>query len=254
MQLKHLVFLFAILLSQNITVYSQNAPFEVMLEPVNIPGLAGLQAFAWGQHDGKWLLIGGRKDGLHQRQPFAAFDVPGHNTDLIVVDPVMQQKWTAPLSSLPIGMQEQLSATNIQFYQEADYLYLVGGYGYSATAANHITYPNMTAIKVPEVIDAVINATSFSAYCRQITDTMFALTGGYFNKVYNTYYLTGGQKFIGRYNPMGPNNGPGFVQVYSNAIRKFLINDNGVNLNITHLTPIIDTNNLHRRDYNVALK
>lgn len=252
MRTKNVVYLIVLFIGQGLASLAQNAPFEVMLQPVNIAGLSGLQAFAWGQHDGKWLLIGGRKDGLHQRQPFAAFDVPGHNTDLIVVDPIAQQKWTAPLSALPTAIQEQLSSTNMQFYQEGDYLYLVGGYGYSATAANHITFPNMTAIKVPDVINAVVNATSFNTYFRQITDTMFALTGGYFNKVYSTYYLTGGQKFIGRYNPMGPNNGPGFVQVYSNAIRKFIINDNGVNLSITHLTAIIDTNNLHRRDYNVV--
>lgn len=233
-------------------VIAQTAPFEVYIEPLNISGLAGLQAFAWGQHNGKILAIGGRKDGLHERQPFAAFDVPGHNTNLIVIDPVAMQSWSAPLASLPTAMQEQLSSTNMQFYQEGDYLYVAGGYGYSATSADHITYPNLTAIKVPDVINAVINANAFTSYFRQITDTMFALTGGYFNKIYNTFYLTGGQKFIGRYNPMGPNNGPGFIQVYSNAIRKFVINDNGINLTISHLPSIIDTNNLHRRDYNVA--
>lgn len=248
-QFKHF-FVWMMLLSFN--AFSQAAPFEVLIEPVNINGLAGLQAFTWAQHNGKILVIGGRKDGLHKRQPFAAFDVPGHNTNLTVFDPLAQQSWSAPLASLPTALQEQLSSTNMQFYQEGDYLYVAGGYGYSATSADHITYPYLTAVKVPDVINAVINAGSFTAYFRQITDTMFALTGGYFNKIYNTYYLTGGQKFIGRYNPMGPNNGPGFVQVYSNAIRKFLINDNGISLSVTHLPSIIDTNNLHRRDYNVA--
>lgn len=232
--------------------FSQAGAMEVLVEPMSINGLVGLQAFAWGQSNGKWLILGGRKDGLHQRQPFVSFDVAGHNTDLTVIDPVALQKWTAPLSSLPTAIQEQLSSTNMQFFQEGDFLYVTGGYGYSATAANHITYPNMTAIKVPDVINAVVNAGSFNTYFRQITDTMFALTGGYFNKIYGTYYLTGGQKFIGKYNPMGPNNGPGFTQVYSNSIRKFLINDNGINLTITHLPTITDTDNLHRRDYNVA--
>jgi hypothetical protein len=31
-------------------------------------GLGGLQSFAYGHHDGKWLIIGGRKDGLRRRQ------------------------------------------------------------------------------------------------------------------------------------------------------------------------------------------
>lgn len=233
-------------------VKSQSTPFNIFIEPMNIIGLGGLQAFAFGQHNGKWLVIGGRLDGLHRRQPFAAFDLAGHNNQLIVVDPVAQQKWSAPLSSLPIGLQEQLSSTNMEFFQEGDYLYLLGGYGYSSTSADHITYPNLSAIKVPDVINAVINGTSITSNFQQITDTMFAVTGGYLNKINNTFYLTGGQKFIGRYNPMGPTHGPGFIQEYTNAIRKFTISDNGVTLSVTHLPAIVDATNLHRRDYNVV--
>ena len=81
---------------------------------------------------------------------------------------------------------------------------------------------------------------------------MFAVTGGVLNKINTTYYLTGGQKFMGRYNPTGPNHGPGFVQLYTNAIRKFKINDNGVSLSVTHLPSTVDAVNLHRRDYNVV--
>lgn len=240
------------LLIFSLSAFSQTAPFNVHMEPMNISGLGGLQSFAWGQHNGKWLIIGGRLDGLHRRQPFAAFDAAGHNNQLIVVDPVAQQKWSAPVSSLPIGLQEQLSSTNMEFYQEGDYLYLVGGYGYSNTSADHITYPNLSAVKVPDVIDAIINGTSFTSHFRQITDTLFAVTGGYLNKINNTFYLTGGQKFIGRYNPMGPTHGPGFIQEYTNASRKFTISDNGVTLSVSHLAAINDATNLHRRDYNVV--
>ncbi|MBK9718255.1 MAG: hypothetical protein IPO85_12225 [Saprospiraceae bacterium] len=95
----------------------------------------------------------------------AAFDIAGHNNQLIVVDPVAQQKWSAPLSSLPIGLQEQLSSTNMEFFQEGDYLYLAGGYGCN-TSADHITYPNLSAVKVPDVINAVINSTSFTSNFR----------------------------------------------------------------------------------------
>lgn len=231
---------------------AQTEPFQIVIEPMNISNLGGLQAYAWGQHNGKWLIIGGRLDGLHRRQPFAAFDAAGYNNQLIVVDPVAEKKWSAPLSSLPVGLQEQLSSTNMEFYQEGDYLYLAGGYGFSNTSDDHITYPNLSAVKVPDVINAVINGTSFTLNFRQITDTMFAVTGGYLNKIYNTFYLTGGQNFAGRYNPMGPNHGPGFIQIYTNGIRKFNISDNGVTLSVTHLPSIVDSENLHRRDLNVV--
>jgi hypothetical protein len=62
----------------------------------------------------------------------------------------------------------------------------------------------------------------------------------------------GGHKFIGAYNPMGPNHGPGFFQEYTNAIRKFSILDDGLTLSVTHYPATIDTNQLHRRDYNLV--
>lgn len=228
---------------------AQNAPFSIHLEPVNIPNVGGVQAYAFGQHEGKWLIVGGRLDGLHRRQPWASFDVAGHNTSLLVIDPVGQQKWTAPLASLPVPLQEQLSSTNMEFAQEGDHLYLIGGYGYSATAGDHVTYDKLTAVDVPGVVEAIINGDPIAGFFRQITDAQFAVTGGHLNKVYDTYYLTGGQRFDGRYNPM---NGPSFTQTYTDAIRKFKFVDDGTTLTITQLPAIVDADNLHRRDYNVA--
>jgi hypothetical protein len=228
----------------------QTAPFDVVIEPVNISGLGGIQSYAYGQHNGKWLIIGGRLDGLHRRQPWASFDIAGHNNQLIVIDPVSKQSWSAAMSNLPTGIQEQLSSTNMNFYQDNDYLYCVGGYGYSATVGDHTTFSNLTAIDVPAVISAIVSGGNISAHFRQITDTEFQVTGGRLKKIYGVYHLLGGQKFLGRYNPMGPSHGPGFIQEYTNAIRRFTLTDNGVNLTINHLSPFMDSVNLHRRDYN----
>ncbi|WP_236974079.1 T9SS type A sorting domain-containing protein [Membranihabitans maritimus] len=232
----------------NITVYSQS-PFTIALEPFNISELGGLQSFAFGQDQEKWLLVGGRLDGLHQRQPWATFDIAGHNNQLIVVDPISHEKWGAPLSSLPISIQEHLSSTNMNFYQEGAYLYIIGGYGYSTTQGNHITYPYLTAIKVPDVINAIVNGLNFSMYFRQIEDPRFQVTGGQLQKIYDIYYLLGGQIFLGRYNPM---NNPTFYQEYTNQIRRFSLQDDGVNIVVQHLSSYTDAENLHRRDYNAA--
>ncbi len=244
-----LIVLFATLLFYS-TLNAQTPPFSISIEPLNITGLSGIQSYAFAQDSGKWLIIGGRLDGLHQRQPFASFDIAGHNNQLIVVDPLTQQKWTAPLSALPTSIKEQLSSTNMEFFQEGDYLYCIGGYGYSATAVDHTTYPNLTAIKVSDVIQGVINGTVSSAHFRQITDPKFQVTGGSLKKINGNFYLLGGQKFIGRYNPMGPNNGPGFIQEYTNSVRKFSLSDNGTTITVTHLPSHTDSTNLHRRDYN----
>jgi hypothetical protein len=230
-------------------VKSQSTPFNIYIEPIDITGLGGLQAYAFGQHSGKWLIVGGRLDGLHRRQPFAAFDVAGNNNQLIVIDPVSQQKWTAPITSLSVSLQEQLSSTNMEFHQEGNYLYIIGGYGYNTATATRKTFNNLTAIDVPSVINAVITGTSFSTYFRQISDPQFAVTGGHLKKINNTFYLIGGNKFDGNYNPMG---NPTYTQVYTNAIRKFNLTDDGITVTITHLPTIIDATNLHRRDYNAV--
>ena len=232
--------------------FAQQPPFQLALQPVSIPGLPGLHAFAWGSHEGKWLVLGGRADGLHRRTPMFAFDADGRNTRLLVIDPVTRQHWQASLQSLPTGLQEQLSATNMEFHQNGSRLYVIGGYGFSPSQNRHTTYPFLTAVDVPGVIGAIIAGKPFEPFFRQITDSLFAVTGGYLSKIYDTWYLSGGQKFIGRYNPMGPDHGPGFFQQYTEAIRRFRIDDNGKQLNITHLPAWTDAANLHRRDLNVV--
>lgn len=230
-------------------VQAQTEPFDIYLEPISIPDLGGLQSFAYGKSGGKWLIAGGRLDGLHRRQPFAAFDVAGNNNQLIVVDPIKKQKWAAPLTSLSTGIQEQLSSTNMEFHQEGNYLYLIGGYGYNNATAARKTFDNLLAINVAALIDSIISGNSFVSCIRQISDPQFAVTGGHLKKIDSVFYLIGGNRFDGNYNPMG---NPTYTQVYTDAIRKFIINDNGNQLVVTHLPSVIDAANLHRRDYNAV--
>ncbi len=225
-------------------------PFSVQLVPVNIPGMPGLQSFAWGKtKDGKWILIGGRRDGLHLRSPFDSFDPAFNNKDIFLVDVKNQQVWSVPLSSLPTSIQEQLQSTNMQFYQRDSILYIVGGYGYSASAADHITFPYLTAIHVDSLAYAIMNGLPIQPYFRQIQDSRMQVTGGQMGYLDSVFYLCGGQVFMGRYNPMG---GPTFSQQYVEEIRKFKIVDTQDTLYITDYTTILDPANLHRRDYNMV--
>lgn len=137
----------------------------------------------------------------------------------------------------------------MEFHQEGNYLYIIGGYGYNTATQARKTFDNLTAIDVPSVINAVISGTSITNYFRQISDVQFAVTGGHLKKINNSYYLIGGNKFDGNYNPMG---GPTYTQVYTDAIRKFNLADNGTTITITHLATISDAANLHRRDYNAV--
>jgi len=242
------IIIFSLML-KGFSIIAQTSPFEIYLESQSIIGVNGVQSYAFAQHNGKWLIIGGRIDGLHRRQPFTSFDIPGHNTNLMVIDPISNQSWSAPLGSLSTELQNQLSSTNMEFYQQDSVLYIIGGYGYNSLTTTRITYPNLTVVNVPNVINAIINGTAFNNFFRQITDNNFAITGGRLHKIYDTFYLVGGHKFDGNYNPMG---NPTYTQSYSNQIRKFKIIDDGINITTNHLPYITDNANLHRRDYNMS--
>jgi len=227
--------------------------FNVEIEPITITNAPALHSFSWGKtKDNKWIFVGGRIEGLHQRQPNAAFKENFNNKDIFVVDPISDEVWSTSLSSLPASIYEQLQSTNQQFFQRDSTLYVTGGYGYSTTQADHVTYKNLTAIDIEGVANAVINNDPLITFFRQITDATMGVTGGQMGYLDSTFYLAGGQYFEGRYNPMGPNNGPGFIQAYTDEIRTFKILDDGTNLSIVNYSAQNSTADLHRRDYNMA--
>jgi hypothetical protein len=223
--------------------------YDVVLTPVTVSGLPGLHSYAFGQHNGKWLIIGGRKDGIHARQPFNAFPGAQNNTDIYVVDIITQQTWSTSVNVLPIGLKEQLQSTNMNFYQDGTTLFIAGGYAYANSIADHKTFNNLTSVDLPNVIDAIVNGTAITSYFKQISNDVFAITGGQLAKIGTTFYLVGGHRFDGRYNPM---NNPTFTQTYSNQIRKFTIDNSGSNLSYANYEAITDAVHLHRRDYNLV--
>ncbi len=224
----------------------------VVVEEVPIANLPALHSYVLGEADGKWLVLGGRKDGLHKRRPFEAFLAADSNSTMYVIDVGANKVWSASLTTLAPALAGQLQTTNMQSLQRGDQLYVIGGYGYSAAAGDHLTHGFLTAINVPATIAAIIVGTSVAPHMRQLADERMAVTGGYLGELDDMFYLAGGQRFTGRYNPMGPSHGPGFVQEYTNEIRRFHIQDDGTTLAIADYAAWHDDANLHRRDYNMV--
>jgi hypothetical protein len=227
--------------------------FSIDIEPISIPNAPGIHSFAYGiTSDGKWVVLGGRIDGLHQRQPFAAFLEQDNNKSVYVIDPVNAQVWSSNLDVLPTSQFEQLQSTNQNFEQRNGTLYLIGGYGRSNTANDHITFDGLLAVDVDGLANAVMNSAAINGYFREIHDPIFKVTGGQLGYLDSTFYLVGGHLFDGRYNPQGPDHGPGFIQEYTNEIRSFKLFDDGSAMTITDYEALNDTVNLHRRDYNMV--
>lgn len=224
-------------------------PYSVQLTPVSIPNLPGLHSYAFGQSNGKWLIVGGRADGLHPRQPNQSFPANFNNTNLYVIDPVARTAVSASVNNLAPALREHLQATNMQFQQLEDTLYIIGGYAFSASANGHITFQNLTTIVVSQVIAAIESGSPYSPFLQQITNPYFAVTGGHLQYLKGIFYLVGGHRFDGRYNP---NNNPTFTQVYSNQIKKFTIRNAPNNLRYVEVANHFDEVHLRRRDYNLV--
>ncbi len=239
------VFLFSILLS-----YSQPEEFEVFLEEVQIiPGLEGMHSYAHAQHQSEWLIVGGRLNGLHAYLPPTAFPIYTQNNTLTVIDVNTQQFWASDAIVLPDSIREHITSSNMEYVQEGDYLYFIGGYGWSTPDSDFVTFPKLTAIQVPDLIQAIKNQTDITPYFRQIHSPDLAVTGGQIGRLGNLYYLVWGHNFKGRYNHT---NGPTFTQTYSYQIRKFEIQDDGTSLALANYTAITDSANFRRRDFNLS--
>jgi hypothetical protein len=250
MKIKYVVLAFFLLAIIN--SFSQDQ-FTVQIEPLIIADAPSVHSFSWAKTtDGKWIIIGGRLDGLHQRQPNTSFLENDNNKNVYIIDPVVNKTWSTTISVLQASIFEQLQATNQEFYQKENTLYIIGGYGFSTTENDHVTYDKLTAVDIDGLSNAVINGTTITPFFRQITNVNFAVTGGQLGFLDDTFYLCGGQYFKGKYNPIGPNDGPGFIQSYTDEIRTFQINDDGTNLSIINYLAQNDNDNLHRRDYNMS--
>lgn len=239
---------FFLSLFTSVLLFGLQAQNEIILQPLTISNLPGLQSFAHASYSGEWYLFGGRLDGLHRRQPWASFDNVGHNDEIIIVDPQNLSFKKISLQNLSTSVYDQIRSTNMEFYQEDSLLYLVGGYGYSTGAGDHITHPSLIAVNLAQLSSLSANVAAPASAFKVINHSDFAVTGGHLKKIDSTFYLVGGHRFDGRYNPM---NGPSFTQTYTNAARRFRINWTNGLPQVTWESPITNSNLLHRRDYNV---
>ncbi len=224
-------------------------PYSVRLEQVSVPGLPGFHSFAYGQHDGKWLIVGGRTDGIHARQPFASFPANHNNDHVFVIDPSTGEFFAESLNPLSSGLREHLQSTNMNFQQIADTLYIIGGYAFSETAGDHITFPKLTTIVVSETMNDVISGSLNENSFGHLYDERFAVTGGQLGELDDKLILVGGHRFDGRYNPRDR---PTFRQEYTHAIQSFRIDHALTGPDISFYSKVVDTDHLRRRDYNLV--
>jgi hypothetical protein len=246
---KYLLFLLVLSGVAQLKAQPAYLPFVLMVEEIDIPNAPALQAYAVGQHNGRWLMMGGRISGLHGQNPFNSFPPDSANAYVWMVDPAGGQVWSAPVTALNAAVARQLLATNLCFHQKDSLLYLIGGYGYEAATNQYDTWPSLTVVNLRVLHDALTNGASIAGAFTHLQDNRMAITGGQLGMDGDLFYLVGGQKFTGRYNPHG---NPSYSQTYTNAIRTFRVTNGLSGLAILDYSEITDSQELHRRDYNMA--
>jgi hypothetical protein len=229
--------------------YGTLPPFTISLEAVIGASLPGVHSYAFAQSGDKWLIIGGRTNGLHGINSNDGFPPESKNNNVIVIDTNTWSFYSASLDQLPLNISDPMRSTNMEYIQDGNYLYMIGGFGYDSIASMYVTFPKLTAVHIDNMIDAVINAQPIASHIRQVTDTNFAVCGGELGKLGNDYYLCFGHNFGGRYTDPPT---PLFTQEYTEQIRKFNLTDNGTNITLSNFNYLTDTNNFHRRDLNVG--
>lgn len=207
---------------------TQTVPFTLSWAPVQIPNMPALQSFVRGTSGGRWLLVSGRRAGLHgfSAPPVNNFPPTEMNDSIYVVDPAAARVWSLSVGFLPDSVADLLRVTNAQYAQNGNTLYLVGGYGMNSSTGRMMTFPTLMAIDLPTAVAAGDTA----GLHRAITfshDWRLAVTGGEMQRLGNTYYLIFGQQFDGLYDPVDANIGVTFTQRYTEQIARFTLTTSG---------------------------
>ena len=235
-------------------VYSgSRLPFRVELREFDFGAtpMPSLHSFTVGEHAGKWVLIGGRTNGLHgfENTPSTNFPESEQNRNVWVIDPVAKQSWSRSLadlgsSGLSATQLAELTTTNNQFTQIGDRIYMAGGYGATASGGFD-TFSQLSVFDLPGLVDWVQTGAGQAVdHLRQLSSETFAVTGGAMYEIDGRVHLVFGQDFEGGYRP-GKNG------VYTKSVRSFDIVDDGSTLAIANESSSPPNDAYRRRDLNV---
>lgn len=229
------------------------APYVVTVKPWDSSFAIGVQSFAWAEYEGKLLIVGGRTNGFHRTSDKErTFPTQYDNQQFRVLDLQNKKRYSA---AIPAAFLLPLRTTNMEYYQDGNTLYVAGGYGStcdSDSAACYQTFPNLSALNVSGLVNAIVagQTTNLDQYITMITDERMQVTGGSLEKIGDNFYLVFGQNYNSIYKG-------GVTGIYTEQIRQFKINNSGGQLSISDYSTITtplkyqDMSQFHRRDLNI---
>lgn len=201
----------------------------------DVPPLVGLQAYSATMVDGKILILGGRKQGLHFFKPLPNQNMPPENTNnlILVIDPVSGKFWTYDVTVLSQRLGDAIRSNNQQSWydRQTDQWYILGGYGWDRSTSDMCTFPTMLRVSARRLIAELMapspNAKEAIEKLFELQeDERFAVTGGGLHRLGNNFYLVLGQRFDGQYSvfdPGTPSAAVRFKQKYTEEVRVFTL-------------------------------
>jgi hypothetical protein len=236
-----------------------NVPYKIEVREADFGAaeLPLLHSYAAAKHDGQWVLLSGRSNGVHDldQSGEGSFPRATQNRDVWVIDPVTKQSWHRSLGDFTSGVNDpnsgltpfqiaSLSATNNQFAQRGDRLYITGGYGLDP-ANQFTTFDLLTSIDLPGMVDWVKTGSGQAVdHIRQVESPVVSVTGGAMYDMGGRMHLVFGQDFEGPYSPRSDG-------AYTRQVRSFDIVDDGTTLAIANVTQTPTASAYRRRDLNV---
>lgn len=211
-------------------------PYSLTLEGFSIDGFPGLHSAVVAGPPEKLLMIGGRRNGLHNfpadkspdGQPQApAFPKTEANDTIYVLD-LKNRKLlgSAPVGSLPAKVVTQFKATNTEYEELNGWVYIMGGYSADAKGSfstlGYVTVVNLDALTTAVINQQPLDAAFAAANIVQFNHPALAITGGELDLLPDAsgatdFVLAFGQQFDGEYTTGG-----GVAnQLYSDGVRVF---------------------------------
>jgi hypothetical protein len=227
-------------------------------------GAPRLHSFASAQWDGKWVFIAGRSGGYHGvGQRDVDFPRTGANQRIWVIEPPLSG--TAKIHSFPVAdlpsslaaVKDQWLSSNLLHFQDEETLYLAGGYGENS-AGELVTYPIVSAVNLPALIDGVIHGKdTFSKTIAWAESPLVQSAGGALLKLNDGYfYLIGGHVFTGSYRSFeaaDERSTPKASQTYLGEIRKLRLTTPRKGKLEVSLAGSFRSPEFERRDFNAGL-
>ncbi|HBF19231.1 MAG TPA: hypothetical protein DDW81_03980, partial [Cryomorphaceae bacterium] len=202
--------------------------------------LPALQSFVFASYNEYWLLIGGRTNGFHGFGNQQDFPFKKANKFIYLYNTSTQSLDSMSVMSLPVALREQYTSSNMQHFQQGDYLYLCGGYGelHAGTPnATWQTFPTFSRVNVPDMVQAIIdhNDTALAMSVVYDSDDFERATGGELFRLDNKFYLVVGHNFEGPY-------GGNHTQIYLDTVHVFTVTEspNSIDINPSSFQYISD--------------